>query len=84
MHTGNPLFLRISVDRLGIDRRAVERAHGMELMVGNAFLANVMGADEDLATVLDSNHDIMLCSECADKPLHPYFWFPDEKESEAS
>ncbi len=44
MHVGHPLFLRISVDRLGIDANAVQRAHGMELLMGgNARIANVMG-----------------------------------------
>lgn len=75
IHAGSPLFLRISVDRLGVDAKAVQRAHGLERMMGgNALLANVLGPNEDLAKVIDGNHDMLLCSECAEKPLPPYFW----------
>ena len=50
MHAGHPLFLRISVDRLGIDANAVRHAHGLKLMMdGNALLANIMGTNEELA-----------------------------------
>lgn len=83
MHNGNPLFLRITVERLGVDRKAIDRAHGMELfMGGNAMLANIMGADEDLAKVIDGNRDMLICNECSNQPLAPYFWMPDEKEEE--
>lgn len=81
MHAGMPLFLRISVDRLGIDAGAVRRAHGLEqMMAGNAMLANIMGPNETLAKVIDGNHDMLICSECADKPLPPYFWL-DQSEA---
>lgn len=81
MHAGNPIFLRISVERFGVDRRAVERAHGMELMMGNPALANIMGADEDLAKPIDSNKNMLICSVCADQPLQPYFWLDAESEA---
>jgi hypothetical protein len=75
MHAGHPLFLRISVDRLGVDMNAVRRAHGLEMtMGGNGLLANVMGPDEDLAKVIDGQHDMLICGACAEKPLPPYFW----------
>lgn len=82
MHAGSPLFLRVTVERLGIDRRAVERAHGMELMMGgNALLANMMGPDEDLAKVINGKKDMLLCHHCASEPLPPYFWMDDTTES---
>lgn len=81
MHTGFPIFLRISVDRLGVEARAVQRAHGLEqIMGGNALLANIMGPNDDLANVIDGKHDMLICSECAAKPLPPYFWL-DESEA---
>jgi hypothetical protein len=84
MHSGHPLFLRVTVERLGIERKAVERAHGMELMMGgNALLANIMGADEDLAKVLDGRGDMLICLPCANEPLPPYFWL-DEAEQPAN
>jgi hypothetical protein len=81
MHAGHPLFLRISVDRLGIDSKAVQRAHGMELMMGgNVLLANIMGLDEDLAKVIDGRHDMLICIQCANEPLPPYFWLDDTND----
>lgn len=77
MHSGSPLFLRINVERFGIDRRAVERAHGMELIIGNPTLANIMGPDEDLAKEIDSQKDMLLCHPCALEPLPPNFWVKD-------
>lgn len=80
MHAGSPLFMRMTIERLGVDRRAVERAHGMELMMGgNAMLANIMGPDEDLAKVIDGAYDILICHSCSNEPLPPYFWLTDER-----
>jgi hypothetical protein len=81
MHAGHPLFLRISIERFGIDAKAVQRAHGMELMMGgNALLANVMGPDEDLATKIDGRKDMLICIKCANEPLPPYFWLDDGED----
>lgn len=83
MHAGHPLFLRVTVERLGIDRKAVERAHGLELMMGgNALLANVMGPDEDLAKVIDGKKNMLVCGSCAGEPLPPYFWLDDTEEAQ--
>ncbi len=82
MHAGNPLFLRISVERLGVDARAVQQARGMEMMMGgSALLANIMGVDADLAKVIDGRDDMLICSQCADKPLPPYFWLEEATKS---
>lgn len=82
MHSGNPIFLRISVDRLEIDANAVRRAHGLELLLGgNTLLANVLGPDEDLARVIDGSHDLLMCGDRGSKPLPPYLWLV---ESEAA
>lgn len=81
MHAGTPLFLRITVERLGVNRRAVERAAGMEMMMGgNALLANIMGADEDLATVIDGKKNMLICQPCGEKPLPPYFWLDESND----
>lgn len=84
MHAGHPLFLRITIERMGIDSRAVERAHGMEMMVGDPLLANIMGADEDLAKVVDGKRDMLICIRCASEPLPPYFWIDDDSEDGAT
>jgi hypothetical protein len=83
MHAGHPLFLRVSIDRLGIRADRVQRAHGMELMMGgNALLANIMGPDEDLAEVLEQQKDLLVCGSCLDK--HPILYMllmPDKDEA---
>lgn len=74
-HEGYPLFLRITVERFGLNRKAIERAHGMELLMGgNAGLANIMGPDENLAEKIDENRNMLVCGGCAQKALQPYFW----------
>jgi hypothetical protein len=66
MHAGHILFCRISIERFGIRTDRVRRAHGMELMMGNARLANIMGPDEDLAELVDSQRDLLVCGQCLD------------------
>ncbi len=66
-HTGLPLFWRVTIERFGVDMRAVNRQQGLTMMLGgNALLAQVMGADEEMATLL-SSEKVTLCEECAMK-----------------
>lgn len=64
MHAGSITFFRLTLERHLIDTRAVQRAHGMELMMGNARLANIMGPDEALAKQVDTN-TFLICEPCA-------------------
>lgn len=83
MNQGIPIFLRITVERFGVDRAAVDRAHGMELMMGgNALLANIMGPDENLAKKIDGEKDLLICHGCSSKPLPPYFWMKEKDDGE--
>ena len=85
MHAGHPLFLRVTIERLGINKRAVDRAAGLEMMMGgNAMLANIMGPDEDLAEVIDGRTDMLICTPCASEPLPPYFWLDEGQEKESA
>jgi hypothetical protein len=85
MHAGHILFLRLSIDRLGVRVDRVKRAHGMELMMGgNALLANIMGPDEDLAEVIDGQRDLLVCGECLDKHPVLYMLLMQEKDEEAA
>ncbi|MGM3021142.1 hypothetical protein ACS2UM_27240, partial [Bacillus cereus group sp. BC317] len=43
-HTRLPLFWKVTVERFGVDLQAVQRQHGLGLMIG-APLASVMGPD---------------------------------------
>lgn len=82
MHDGSPLFLRISVDRFGVDAQAVKQQHGLELMVGSSVLANIMGPDRDLAKRIDGRADMLICTTCAAKPLSAYLFLDEGAERE--
>lgn len=64
-HTGLPLFWRVTVERFGIDLRAVRRQDGLTAMLGgNAMIAQHMGANEDMAKSL-MTVVLTVCESCA-------------------
>ena len=63
-HDQNILFYRVRIERYGLDVRAVQRAVGLELVMGGSPLAQVMGPDEDLAIRIAS-YDGLVCQPCA-------------------
>lgn len=64
-HSGGLMFYRVGIERFVIDPGAVQRAHGLEqLLGGNAHLAQVMGPDEDIAKQV-WRHEFLLCDDCA-------------------
>ena len=71
-HSGHLTFYRLQFERLILDARAIQRAHGLEMMMGGAAaLASVMGPNEDLAKVIAGPKPVLICEECADfKPQH--------------
>lgn len=84
-HEGHFLFLKVRVERFGLDAGALRRAHGLEQMMGgNAVLANVMGPNEDLAKRVDDSGELLICHGCSERPLPPYFWMRDEEEAPES
>lgn len=62
-HAG-PVFYRMTVDQLVLDRRAIERAAGLEALTGNVAIASALGPDEDLAKTVETKRKL-LCAECA-------------------
>jgi len=68
MHTGSPVFYRVSVEYLGVDLGAVRRQHGLELMLGSPVLAQAMGPDEDLTQPLAEKKGLHVCLTCAMEP----------------
>lgn len=70
MHPKNPtgMFWRLRVERLMIDHAAVQRAHGMEAMMGGgqhgAAIAQVLGPDDDLAVTITGPYDVLICEAC--------------------
>lgn len=68
MHTGLPLFWRVRIERMSIDSRAVQRAHGMEqYMDGVIALARVF-EDPDIATPIAGQTTALVCETCALQP----------------
>ena len=64
MHNRSIQFYRVKVDFMMVDLAAVQRAQGLEQMLGgNAMIANAMGPDEDLA-VPTSTVEGLLCLDC--------------------
>jgi len=69
MHSGMPIFYRVTIETMGIDSHAVMRAHGLELQFGGgplaARIANAMGPNEDLGLPIGDAHKTLLCHDCA-------------------
>lgn len=63
-HTRLPLFWKVTIERFGIDMQAVQRQHGLGLMVG-AQLASVMGPDETMAKPVMDPKVLTVCENCA-------------------
>jgi len=64
-HTGLPFFWRVTIERFGVDIRAVQRQDGLAAMIGSSLIANVMGADEELAKPFMEPVKITVCEECS-------------------
>lgn len=67
-HTGLPLFWRVTVERFGVDLRAIQRQDGLGALLGSSLLAAVMGPDEIVAKPLMEPVKAIVCEECALKP----------------
>ena len=66
MHAGAITFYRVKIERCVVDVREVQRAAGLEQMLGgHALLANVMGPNADLAKVLPNAPEVLVCDDCA-------------------
>ena len=65
-HTGLPLFWTLTIERWGIDLRAVRRQDGLAAFLGgHSGLAAVMGPDDDLAQPVMEPIKLTLCESCA-------------------
>lgn len=66
MHSGIPIFFRVRIERMAVNMGAVQRQHGLELMLGgHAPLAMVMGLNEDLAVELGDPVTAIVCMDCS-------------------
>ena len=65
MHNNQIHFYRMNIEQLIFDMGAISRAHGMELMMGNAApLAQIMGPNDDIAKPLSKPKTVLLCACC--------------------
>lgn len=68
VHSGALLFYRVVVDRMIVDVGAIQRRHGLELMMGGGqqgtVLAGVMGPDGPLAKSF-SKETLLVCNDCS-------------------
>ena len=79
--TGLPLFYRVTIERHGIDLKAVQRQQGLTMMLGgNAAIAQAMGADEHLTIRLVDPFTVTVCEPCSqlDVPLMRYLEFTEQ------
>jgi hypothetical protein len=59
-------FYKLTVTRAALDRSAIERRIGLQMVLGGASeLARAMGPDEDLAKVFAGPVDVLVHEVCA-------------------
>ena len=69
--SGLPLFWRVKIERFGIKMNAVSRQQGLTMMLGgHALLAQIMGADEDMAEPVMDAVTLTICENCACNNQH--------------
>lgn len=54
-----PIFYRVTVEQCGLDRAAIQRQAGLEMMVGNAAIAHALGPNDDIAKII-SRHVVFV------------------------
>jgi len=66
--TKMPLFYLVTIERHGLDMRALSRQQGLGMMLGgHGGIAMAMGPDEDMTVVLQEPIRIMVCEDCSTK-----------------
>ncbi len=70
VHGNRLTFTRATVERMMVKLDAVKRQTGLEMMLGGAaFLAQVMGPNEDIAVPLlapdEKAFALLICDDCA-------------------
>ena len=64
-HTGSPFFYRVRIQGYGVEMGAVKRQASLETFFdGHVALAQVMGANEDMAEQI-SEVEITVCQTCS-------------------
>ena len=69
LHTGVPLFWRVAIQRMAVDRQAVQQAAGMETFFGGHVALARVFADPEIAAPFGEGRAILVCEECAAEPV---------------
>ena len=64
MHDNMLTFYRVKLDYMIGNIPAIQRQAGLDMMLGNAAIAHVMGLDEDIAIPMHEQ-SFLLCFDCA-------------------
>lgn len=68
MHTRIPLFYRVTIQRMGIDARAVREANAMEkFFEGHIGIARAF-SDPDIAKPITEQQTVLICESCSTMP----------------
>jgi len=62
-HTGVPIFYRAEIKAYQLNTESISRQSGFEQMMGSVALAQVMGANEDMAKECGSIN-VTICFNC--------------------
>lgn len=68
---GHITFHRLTFERFGLDRRAIEERQGLALMMGTTALTEVFASRRDVANRIGEADDLILCETCAMQPQTP-------------
>lgn len=79
---GELTFYRIRVERAALDVNAIRRRVGLELQVGSAVLAQIMGPDNDIAQIMSGPEECVVHESCAPQIGHPLRLFPEQEVGE--
>lgn len=64
MHNGDIAAYQVTVQQHIVDHQAVRRQAGLEMMLGNAYLAHVMGPNEELLKPVGEPRPVLMCQPC--------------------
>lgn len=70
-------FYRVRIEQMILNTRAIQRQHGLELMVGNAAIAQVMGPNDNLAEPV-ATAEVLICGQCGITPQVPHMLLEEE------
>ena len=80
-----PMFFRVRLGTMTLDVQNIRQQSGLEVMLGSVALAQVMGADADLAHIMRKGVELPICINCINQINEIYEKsFEDEDKDEQS